>query len=147
MPWIPLAVAGVGLGAQVYGAIAGGNAEKEAQQAQQRMDNLKAARERTNQIRQMRAARAQVLQRGANQGAGMSSGAAGGAATAAGEAYGNIQYIGFEQQTGEALSIARQKEINAQGTGAIGTAFENVGMTVFNNRDELGAIFGDTSKQ
>lgn len=141
MPWIAAGAMAVGVGTSIYGAIAGGNAQKEQQQAQIRMDNLKAARERTMQIRNARAARAQIMQRGANQGAAGSSGVAGGAADVMGQAYGNIQYLGFEQQTGEAIAKARQKEINAAGVGDIGKGITEMAGTVFSNYENIGKIF------
>lgn len=146
MPWIPLAVMAVGAGAQIYGAVSGAAAQKEGMQAQQRMENLKAARERTQQVRNARAARAEIQQRGANQGAGMSSSVITGASGVSMEAAQNIQYTGYEQQTGQAMSLARQKQLNAEGVSSIGSGISEVAGTVFNNRKELfdgeDSIFG-----
>ena len=146
MPWIPLAAAAIGLGTQVFGALQGQAAQKDAQVAQQRMDNLKAARERTQQIREANAKAAMIKQGAANSGAAASSSAITGASSVREQAYGNIQYIGYEQQTGEALARARQKELNAQGTADIGKGVTELGGTVANNYDTIFGAPGTNNK-
>lgn len=133
MPWVALAVAGAGV--SVYGGMQQASAQKEAEQAQSRMESLKAARERTQQIRNANTARAGILQAGANQGAAGSSSVATGASGVTSEAMGNIQQIGYEEQTGLAISRAKQKQVNAQGLETLGS-----GIT------EMAGVFQEASK-
>lgn len=146
MPWVGLAIAGAGLVTSVAGSIAGGEAQKKAQQAQSNMENLQAARERTQQIRDSNTQAARITQGAVNQGAGDSSSAVAGAANAGTQAMSNIQYIGYQQQTGLAISAAKQQEVNAQGISAIGNGLTQLGGSVFDNRKELygspDSIFG-----
>lgn len=140
---VTLAVAAVGVGVAAYGASQQQAAQKSAAQSQQRMNSLSAARQRTQQIRESRAARANIEQKSANSGTAMSSSSQTGAAGVSAEAYGNIQYTGFEQQTGDALSKARQREADAQGIGSIGSSLVSMGGVMSQNKQEIQSI-GDS---
>jgi hypothetical protein len=63
------------------------------------------------------------------------------------QAAGNIQYLGYEEQTGQALSTARQKELDAEGVKAIGGGISDMAGTIFQNRKEIGGLFGDPAQQ
>ena len=65
--------AGLGTAVQVYGALEQGKAQKDALRSRQKLDSIRAARERTEQIRQARIARGRVTAAGANAGVGGSS--------------------------------------------------------------------------
>jgi hypothetical protein len=135
----------VGTGVGVYGAMEQGAAAKQSERTQQRLQDRRAARERTQQIRQARIQRAQVFAKGANQGAGESSGVQGGAYAASSNAYSNIQYINAQQGYGQAMSRARQRGMDGQGISALGAGLQDLGSTVFTYKDELGDIFGTGS--
>lgn len=139
-------MAAVGAGTSVVGGLQGAAAAKSAAQANSRMESLKAARERTTQIRNARAARAEIQQKGANQNATGSS-VTTGASGVSMQAAGNIQYLGYEEQTGQALSTARQKELDAEGVKAIGGGISDMAGTIFQNRKEIGGLFGDPAQQ
>src|SRR6185295_8986447 len=79
-----LALAGVGTGAQVYGAVRANEAQKHEIEAQQKAEGMReqsmkldAQRKQREMIRQGILARSQALSQGANQGAQFSSGVMG----------------------------------------------------------------------
>ena len=136
--FIPLALAAVGTGVSVAGAMGGVAAQKKAEDAQRRMNDLRAARDRTLQMRDARAKAADIQQRGVNQGAGASSSVTTGASGAFDQAYSNIQYIGYEQQTGDAISHAKQQEADAQGVAEMGKGIVDIGGAAAGNAKLLG---------
>ncbi len=143
MPFAPLLLTAVGAGVSIAGGIGQAGAQKQEIQAQQRMNDLKAGRERIQQIREARIKQGQVQQGAANSGAAMSSSATTGASGVFENAYGNIQYIGYEQQSGQAISTAKQQAANAGGVADIGRGIMEIGGAFANpeNQRELGSIW------
>lgn len=137
-----LALSAAGLGTSLFGAFQEGAAQKAAEKMKADSLKIEAARERTRQIRAGRAARAQIIQQGANTGSGASSSVATGAAGAMAQAYGNI--VGINQQESSAIgqSALRQDILNAKGIQTLGQGIGAVGALIGENQDELASIFG-----
>lgn len=135
-----LSVVGAGIG--LFGQMSQASAQRDASRAQARLASLKAARERTQQIREARIKRAQVEQTAANAGAAASSGAISGAQTIESAAASNIAYINQEEGFQQAFDHFRRRELNAEGIAQLGSSVMGIGSTIFNNKDEIGDIFG-----
>lgn len=129
----------------IFGLVGGLNqasAQKKELQAQQRMNDLKAARERMQQVREARIKRAQVEQSAANSGAADSSGAISGAQTVTSQIGQNIGFLNQQQGLSDRISHYKTTEINAQGIQAIGQGISALGDKATANSDEIASIFG-----
>lgn len=140
MAAIGLGLAIVGTTVSVVGSLEQGAAQKKAERARQRLQQVSAQRERTQQIRQARIKRAQIAQSGTNSGAGESSAVEGGMAGVQSQALQNIGFIGRQVNAGEEISRANQDLINAQGISSLGGGITDIGGTIFSNRAELNDI-------
>lgn len=143
---IALAAIAVGTGISTYAGVEGAKAARKVSEARSKGESIRAARERTKQIREGRIKQAQILQAGANVGAGESSSVQSGAAGAMQSAFGNIQFINQQESIGKSITTAQQGVYRAQGVGAIGAGISDIGGAVFNNRQELGDIFSSGDK-
>jgi len=137
-----LALSAIGTGTSILGGLKEGAAQKSAEKMRAGQLRIETARERTRQIRAGRAARAQVLQQGANTGASESSSVATGAAGAMSQAYSNIVGLNQQESAGIGQSAIRQDIIDARGIQTLGQGMTQLGGAIFNNQDELADIFG-----
>jgi 3-keto-L-gulonate-6-phosphate decarboxylase len=144
--WIGAATAAVGAGVSAIGQLKQGKARKDAESARAGLDQIKAHRERTQQIRAARIRAAEIAQTGENQGAGGSSSVAGGISSVQGQQFSNLQFIGAQESAGKAFSTAQQEMADAKGVQTLGTGISAIGGTIFKNRQEVSDIFsGDTT--
>jgi hypothetical protein len=124
---IALASTLIGTGVGVAGSIKAQKAEKDARGIQAAQDRIKAQRERTQQVRQMMARRAEILQSGEEQGATGSSAVAGGVAGVQSAAFGNIQYIGAQEAFGRGMSAQSQRRSEGVGLVTLGKGISTFG--------------------
>jgi len=139
--YLGLIVAAIGTAISAYGQVEAGHAAKDANAGRARQQEVQAAQERTKQIREGRIKRAQIQQVAANTGTADSSSAITGASGVTAQTFGNIQFINDQASIGKSISTAQQKEINAQGTAAVGQGIAQVGGSIFSNREELSSVF------
>src|SRR6266550_5996696 len=105
-----LALSGLGVGAQVFGAVHAAEAQKEEIQAQQKSEavrensmKLDAQRKRREMVRQGILARSQALAQGTAQGAQFGSGLAGAEAGITEQTAYNVLGVNEQQQAGSAI--------------------------------------------
>lgn len=125
-----IALMGAGMGAQVFGMFQQHSAEEKLMGAQLGQERMLAARDRLQQVRQLRTATAQVQQAGANQGVSGASSIAGGTSTAYGQAGQNIQYINNQQMFGQVITKDRQAISDAQGIQQLGSDVFSIGSKI-----------------
>lgn len=137
----PLAiVAGIGLAIGAAGAVMSYTAQKKqakyqkrAAAAQRGADNMKAARERREAIRNARIASAEMAQGAANDGVSSSSAALGGLGSIATQLNQGLSFLdgqnALADQAGRALTRANEFAGKAQTWKSVG----NLGMSVFSN--------------
>lgn len=123
-----IGAAGIGTGVAVHGQSQQLKAAKRGEEAKARLEAIRTKRERTQQIREARIRRAEILQQGANAGVSESSSVQSGASGVYGQAFSNIQYLNQQESAGKAISSARQDEINAQGIQALGKGITDIAM-------------------
>jgi len=92
------------------------SAQKKAQQAQDRLNQVEAHKARLQAVREARIRAAQVAQLGTNQGMGAGSSAPAGATSSIGSQLGaNMAYANTRQELGLQASKANQAALNASG--------------------------------
>lgn len=126
-----MALMGGGMVAQIAGGIMGMNDQKRLMNTQLAQERMIAAKDRLNQVRQLRSASAAVDQAGANTGVSGSSSVAGGKAGVYDQVGNNIQFIDNQlrfgaQQTKERIAINQD-----QGLQQLGQGMEKLGGDVF----------------
>jgi len=129
-----LTTAIVGTTTATVGALKAGKAAKAGEQARARLEAIRSQRERTDQIRQARIRRAEIVQAGENAGVSESSSVQSGAAGVFGQAFSNISYINQQESAGKAMSNARQDGHDAQGLIALGQGMSDIAGTAFTYR-------------
>lgn len=90
------------------------SAARQQSQIQQRMADMKAARERRDAVRQARIARAEIEQLGASTGTSGSSGVAGGVGSVQSQLGYNLSFLDNMQSMSGQASIFAQKQITAE---------------------------------
>lgn len=141
----PLAiVAAVGVGVAAVGTYASVKQQKKQQKfleksaaAQRAQDNMKAARERTEAIRNARLSAGVVSQNAANQGVSNSSGALGGLGSIESQLNSGLSFLdGYNRLADQASryeTAANKAAVNAQGWSKVA----NLGMTVFSSAGQF----------
>ena len=128
----------VGVGISAYSAYKQGEANEDAQEAQQRAEAVKsrmvsadAAKARLQQVREARIRNAQVTAAGSNAGMGVSSsGIAGAVGSITTQAAGNIGAINQKQSFADQLSYYNQQTADASAKAANAQQWGQVGMQV-----------------
>lgn len=111
-------------------------AQRQRMQVEQNMANLKAEKQKQDQIRRARAERGEVINIGATTGTGSSSGVQGGASSVMSQLGGNLSYMDTQQSNANKASIfsqrasafqsqANQYSANAQMWGQVANASYN----------------------
>lgn len=135
---LAIAVAGISLAVGAVGAYQSYEARKQqakfnkqAAAAQRAQDNMKAARERREAIRNARLASGTITQNAANQGVSGSSAALGGLGSIESQLNQGLSFLdGFNRlsdQAGRAMTKANKAGVTAEGWGAV----SGLGMQVF----------------
>lgn len=144
MPAIPIIAAVATVAATGYSIYAGERANsqnKKARQAEVARNNLAAARQRRDAIKDARRASADAVQASETQGVSMSSSAVGGQASIASQLSGNLsfldQYKFFSDQASAALGSAATFRARAQTADSIAA----IGVAAFNNSDRIQNFF------
>lgn len=130
-----------GLVSKLFGGFGADDAQKEAQHAQQAMQNVQAQRERTKSIREARIKRAEIVQSANDQGAEMSSSAVTGASTVNTQNFANQEAITQQVSLGKNMSKYQQNFQNAQGLSALGGGLFDMAGTLFKNRTDIKDLF------
>jgi hypothetical protein len=150
MPAAPIiaagaAVAGAGIAAvgtanQISANKKSAKANQRAAAYQRQMDNLRAARERRQAIRQARLATGAALQTGVNQGAADSSAALGGLGSIQSQLNSSLSFLDtntrLADRASEQIGIANKYKAKADTSGAIA----GLGMTLFKEAGGTGAV-------
>jgi len=141
-----LAIIGLGLAAggtvvSTIGALQNQAAMARAERANRRAQEIASARERTKQVREARITAARIAQSAIAQGVQESSGAKGGLFSLQSQRNANLSYINQQELISQALSKARQQQINSQGLVTLGEGTAKIGGTIFGNREEINDIF------
>lgn len=163
MPTIPIALAAASLGVAAVGTVAsisaGNKANALAAQAnvqnqhatdlQRQMNDLSAARQKRDSIRQARIASAQAQQTGESQGVANSSAAVGGQASIASQLGSNLsfldQYNSMADQASVALGKAGEFEYRSKAamvSASNANQISSLGMSVFANSPRISQVFG-----
>lgn len=151
-----LALAGIGVGAQIAGAQHAADAQKQEIAAQQQSESIRqqgmqldAQRKRREQVRQGMLAQSQALTAGANSGAQYSSGVAGAIAGAGEQAQYNIlgtneaQNIGNQLfQSNRNIFAAKSKEADAASLSATGSGLSSLGGALLSNIGNINRVGG-----
>ena len=117
-------------------------AESRAQfAAQQRIADIKNARERANLARQTRLARAQIVQTGANTGTSSSTGVMGGVASVGTQSAAATGIFGAIEANQADIISSQERQGQAQGDIAEAQAMFNLGTSVFNAGGGFKTIF------
>lgn len=154
-----LALSGIGVAAQTFGAVKAAEAQEKGVEAQQKAENarenamkLDAQRKRREMVRQGILARSQALSQGAAQGAQFGSGLAGAEAGITEQTQFNILGVNESEQSGSYIFAANREGLRAKkqeaqaGTiGAIGGGLGTLGGALMKNVggiNRLGGAFG-----
>lgn len=143
---LAVAAAVAGTVVSVKGQEAAADAQAQSQKLQGRLNDIRAQRDKTQQIREARMKRAIIEQNAANSGAGDSSSALGGAGEVTSNLASNIAYINTQQDYGKAISKQGVLGARAQGQEALGEGIAKIGATVFANRQEIGDEYNSVFK-
>lgn len=123
-----LAVATIGTAYSVDQQNEAASQQRKAARREQRLQDIKAARERRKQVEQARVARANIIQAGVAQGAGGSSSVISGAGQTATAAGSNISFLDNVTTLNKDISIFNQKAANAQSRAATGQAVSSLAL-------------------
>lgn len=93
-------------------------AARQRQTVEQNMANLKAEKQKQDQIRKARAERGEVLNIGATSGTGQASGVQGGTSSVMSQLGGNLSYMGKQQGMSNQASIFAQRSTAFQSQAA-----------------------------
>ena len=139
---ISLVTAGISVAGQVFAGIQGGKAAGEARDNALARRNNQRKEETLRQIRQSRIERARITAQASNTGVGGSSSAVAGSRGASSTAFQNISNINTQVSLADNASRAAQHSADAQGISVLAQGIGKIGGTIFDNRQELGSIFG-----
>jgi hypothetical protein len=142
-------IAGIGLAVSAAGTYMSVKAQqkqaklqKKAITAQRAQDNLKAARERREAIRNSRIAAGTIEQNAANQGVSGSSAALGGMGSIESQLNQNLSFLDtynrLSDQATELIGKANVQGMKAQTASSVAA----LGMQVFQNASGIGSVFG-----
>lgn len=149
-------IALLGLGASAVGTAVGyyqskqaAAHQKKAMEAQQRASDMRAARERIEQVRRSRIARAAVLANAAQTGTSGSSGVAGGVGSLQSQTASNIGFSFAQQGLGKVATSNNVAAAGHQSTANMWQAFGDLGRTLTANSQRVSSIFspGSTSNE
>lgn len=119
-------------------------AQERATEVQERIQNVKAARQRREQIRQARIARAQILASGQAAGTSQSSSVAGGVSDVSTQFGSNVNFLNtvqtLSEKQGDFLTKASRASTNAQ------TASQLSGLSFQAAKTDFSSIFGGDKK-
>lgn len=142
----PIAIiAGIGLAVGAVGGYASYKQQKKANKLQKKAaatqrssDNMKAARERREAIRNARLASASVTQDAVNDGVIGSSAALGGLGSIASQLNQNLSFLDGQNRLADQAGTELSKANKAIGSAQTWGAVSNLGMTVFSNAGKIG---------
>ncbi len=136
-----LAVAVVGTGASMYEQHKAQGYQKQATRAARLQNDLQAARQRRDAIRQARIAQGQLGVKGATQGVQNSSAFQGGLGSIQSQLNNNLSFLDVYNNLSNEASLALDKAASAQGLASDFGKVADLGMTVFGNSSHISKVF------
>jgi len=141
---LPLALAAISVGTSVYSAIQqdeAARAQRRSLQLQQRIADIKAARERVKLARESRVAREQTRQASATGGTTGSTGALSAAGAVSTQFAAGTSFLNQVQSLAGQASIFEQRAVSATGRAAVAGAVSSLAQFGFTNAPQLQSIF------
>lgn len=130
MGFIGPALGIAGAVAGIFGKRKQAKSAKRIVEAQQRQNEIGAARERLTQVREARRRQADILQTGANQGVAGSSAVLGGASSIESQLTSNLEFIAENEAVNKEISEASAGQIKGQLISGLGGAAASLGASI-----------------
>jgi hypothetical protein len=134
---LALGVAAVGTGYSIYAGERANKQAKKAAQAEQARNDLRAARERRDAVRQARMAYGMAAQSAENQGVGESSSAIGGQASISSQLSSNLSFLDKDKFYADQASTALGNMRSWSNRANTASQVAGLAMTAFNNSEAI----------